>query len=94
MWRGARGVSPSSRKEEKENTTALESVAPTGLVSEKFLFTLCGASLPGDTESQRRVQRENSAYAKRKREKIHHGGSEISVDSASPGRGSEGEFHS
>ena len=92
MWRGARVVCPSSRKEQNENTTALKSVAPTGLGEREILFTLCGASLPGDTESQRRVQRENSAFAKRKREKIHHGGSELFVrDSPSPGRGSEGE---
>ena len=79
VWRGACVVSPSSRKEQKENTTALKSVAPTGLGEREILFTLCGASLPGDIESQRRVQRENSAFAKRKREKIRHGGSELFV---------------
>ena len=66
VWRGACVVCPSSRKEQNENTTALKSVAPTGLGEREILFTLCGASLPGDTESQRRVQRENSAFAKRK----------------------------
>ena len=99
VWRGAWVVCPSSRKEQNENTTALKSVAPTGLGEREILFTLCGASLPGDIESQRRVQRENSAFAKRKREKIHHGGSELFVphpppsptNSPSPGRGSEGE---
>ena len=79
VWRGAWVVCPSSRKEQNENTTALKSVAPTGLGEREILFTLCGASLPGDIESQRRVQRENSAFAKRKREKIHHGGSELFV---------------
>ena len=84
VWRGARVVCPSSRKEQKENTTALKSVAPTGLGEREILFTLCGASLPGDTESQRRVQRENSAFAKRKREKIHHGGFRIICSGVHP----------
>ena len=76
VWRGARVVSPSSRKEQNENTTALKFCSARRL-QRATNFTLCGVPLPGDTESQRRVQRENSAFAKRKREKIHHGSSGI-----------------
>ena len=78
VWRGARVVSPSSRKERKENTTALKFCSARRL-QRATNFTLCGVHLPGDTESQRRVQRENGAFAKRKREKIFHGGSEFFV---------------
>ena len=69
VWRGANVVSLSSRKEQKENTTALKFCSARRL-QRATNFTLCGVPLPGDSESQRRVQRENSAFAKRKRKKI------------------------
>ena len=69
-------VNPSSRKEQKENTTALK-FCSARRIQRATNFTICGVPLPGDTEGQRRIQRENSAFAKRKREKIHHGGSEF-----------------